>query len=149
MAVLTDPVGAAELEVGREFLGQPKPMTLARLLMFSGGPLTAPDFPKSNIHTDAEFARSTGVPGRIASGTQYQSYLVELMLDVFGDDWLRGGTMEVKLVALVHEGETVRARAKITETTAVEDGALAKMHVWCENEAGKAVLVGTATGLAS
>lgn len=139
---------AAGFPPGVEFAGRPRAITAARMLAFSGGPLTRPGWPAPNIHTSTEIARSSGLPGRIASGTQYQSFIVELMIDVFGEAWLAGGKMAVKLVDLVEEGQVVRARARVTGVEEGDRGTEVHLDVWCEREGGAKVLVGTAAGRA-
>jgi acyl dehydratase len=136
------------MTVGTEFAGHPRRITEARLLTFSGGPLTNPDFPRKNIHTNLEFAQSTGVPTRIASGTQYQGHLFTLLIDLFGETWLSEGTMAVKMTDIVREGDTVTAKAKVTAAEPSADGTLVTMDVWSERQDGATVLAGTATGIA-
>ena len=133
---------------GAEFAGTPRNITEARLLTFSGGPLTNPDFPRKNIHTNLEFAQSTGVPTRIASGTQYQGHLFTLLIDLFGDGWLSNGTMAVKMTDIVREGDTVTAKARVTATEPADGGTLVTMDVWSERQDGATVLTGTASGIA-
>lgn len=134
------------VKAGDRFQGRPKAMPLARLLAFSGGPLTDPEWPKSNIHTDDAFARSTGLPGLCAAGTQYQTHLVELMVDMFGESWLAGGTMAVKMVDLVMVDDTVTAKAEVTRVALEGKDRVVHFEVWSERGDGAKVLVGTATG---
>lgn len=132
----------ASVKTGDWFQGAPKKMTLPRLLMFSGGPMWDEAFPKSNIHTDDAFAKSTGLPGLCAAGTQYQASLCELMIDLFGDDWMSSGTLAVKLTDLVMVGQTVVGKVTVTK---VEQGVV-HVDIWSERDDGAKVMVGTATG---
>lgn len=132
----------ADVRPGDAFSGAPKRMSLPRLLMFSGGPIGDPDFPKPNIHTDDATAKEAGLPGVCASGTQYQGALVELMIDLFGEGWLAGGRLAVKLVDLVLVDQTVHAKAVVRET----EGSTVHLDVWCARDDGGKVLVGTASG---
>lgn len=136
----------SNVKVGDQFKGTAKKMTLPRLLMFSGGPMWDAAFPKSNIHTDDAFAKSTGLPGLCAAGTQYQAALAELMIDLFGDDWLSSGTLAVKLVDLVMVGQTVQARATVTKIEPDKGSTVVHMDIWSERDDGAKVLVGTASG---
>ena len=136
----------SNVKVGDQFKGAAKKMTLPRLLMFSGGPVWDDAFPKSNIHTDDAFAKSTGLPGLCAAGTQYQAALTELMIDLFGDDWLSHGTLGVKLVDLVLAGQTVQAKATVTKIEQDKGSTVVHVDIWSERDDGAKVLVGTASG---
>ena len=131
--------------IGENFAGKPKRMTLPRLLMFSGGSLSASGFPRANIHTNDAFARNTGLPGLCASGTQYQGNLVELLIDVFGDRWFTSGRLDARLTSLVHENVVVTAHASITAKETLADGTKFTADVWSERDDGEKVLVGTAS----
>jgi acyl dehydratase len=132
---------------GAEFKGHGKHITAARLLTFSGGPLTETSWPRKNIHTDTEFAKSTGLPSRCASGTQFQGQMVEFMIDLFGECWFTAGTMSVKFVDLVLEDHTVTAHAKVTGRKAEGKGMRIELEIWSQRDDGRKVMTGTATGL--
>ena len=121
--------------VGDEIEGSLKSVTLERMRAFSG-------WPNKNIHTDEETARSCGLPVPIASATMYMGYLTEMMLDSFGDGWIEGGRMELAFIAIVAPDDELRARGKVI---AEEEGGL-KLEVWCENQRGESVAVGSAWG---
>lgn len=140
------PAISKDTEEGQEFSGKPKRVTWQRLWAFSGGPFSACGWPKKNIHTDPETAKNVGLPTVCASGTQCEGYIVELMIDLFGEGWLRNGELSLKFVKLVLEGDTVCAKGKIRsreESTGVKFA----LEVWCENQASDKVVVGTATGV--
>lgn len=133
---------------GAEFSGERKKFTAARLLTFSGGSLVDPGWPRKNIHTDTDFAKSTGLPSRCASGTHFQGQMVEFMVDLFGADWLKTGTMNVKFVDLVLEDQIVTARAKVTGRKKEGPSSRIELEIWSELEDGRKAMSGTATGLA-
>ena len=74
--------------IGCEFAGKLKKMSWERLWAFSGGSFNQAGWPKKNIHTDTEFAKSMGLPTVGASATQYLGHITELMIDLFGEEWL-------------------------------------------------------------
>jgi acyl dehydratase len=131
---------------GAEFNGEGKKITAARLLTFSGGPLTEAGWPRKNIHTDTDFAKSTGLPSRCASGTQFQGQMAEFLVDLFGERWFTTGTMNVKFVDLVLEDQTVTARAKVTGRKPDGKGTRIELEIWSEC-GGRKVMTGTASGL--
>ena len=103
-------------------------------------------WPSKNIHTDEEFAKACGLPSPIASGTMSEAYLVELMLDVFGEDWIRHGRMELTFIRMVQPGDVLIAKGQTQkwEGTALDAGVT--LQVWCENQRGEHVVIGTAWG---
>ena len=131
----------ATLEVGRQIHGRPYALTRERLLAFSGGPLSASDWPARNLHTDLEKAAEAGFDAPIASGIQYEGHAIRLLLGVFGDTWSRHGTLTIKYVRPVPVGDTVRTWLTVA---GIEDG-LCTMEVRCEKADGEPALVGTAT----
>ncbi len=132
--------------VGDEFVGMAKKVSLERMQMFSGGPLSnAPDWPSVNVHTDPDFAKATGVPRPCASGTQYQGYMVSFMLDLFGEDWMLDGSMQFKLIKLVLEGDTITTKVKIISKDEAADGAVTYgLEISSDNQDNEAVVTGTA-----
>jgi acyl dehydratase len=133
---------------GAEFSWKPKEVTWERLWTFSGGPFAAKGWPKKNLHTDLEFAKSVGLPTVAASGTQFQGYAVQLMIHLFGKDWLSNGTMSVKFIKMVVEKDIITAKAKVQSREHREPATIKYMlDIWCENQKGDKVMVGTATGM--
>ena len=134
---------------GSEFCGKLKTVTEERVYAFSGGFPKGPDWPKQNIHTDLEFAKNCGLPTRAASGTMCEGYLTELMIDLFGEDWLTYGKMSLKFIAIVDAGHTILPKAAVKSRQIEGSGVKFDMELWCENQYGNKVVVGTATGLIS
>ena len=133
--------------VGQEFAGKPKKLTCERLWAFSGGAFDTPDWPKKNIHTNLEFARSTGLDRTYASATQYLGYVTELMADLFGEDWFRGGKLgNAKFIKPVTEGDTITVKARVESKDEGNQITRYVLDVWCENQNADKVLFGTATG---
>jgi acyl dehydratase len=132
---------------GAEFSGKLKTVTEERVYAFSGGFPKGPDWPKKNIHTDLEFAKSCGLPTRAASGAMFEGYLTELMIDLFGENWLSGGKMELKFIAIVDVGDKLLPKAIVQSKYIEDSGVRFVMEVWCQNQHGNKVVVGTATGI--
>ena len=136
-----------ETQEGYEVSSNLKTITEERGFAFSGGFRQDPSYPKKNIHTDLEFAKSCGLPSRVASGAMFEGYLTELMIYLFGENWLTGGKMSLTFIAIVDPGDRLLPKA-IVRSRHVE-GSVVRfvMDVWCENQHGNKVVVGTATGL--
>ena len=135
-----------DTKIGDGFAGKRKTITEARVFAFSGGRLNAPGWPVKNIHTDLEFAKSCGLQTRSVSGTQYMGYLIELMVDLFGESWLSHGKMELKFIAIVDVEDNLLAKAVVTSKALEGLGTRFVLDMWCENQHGNKVAVGTATG---
>ena len=133
-------------KIGNEFTGKRKTISEARVFAFSGGRLNAPGWPAKNIHTDLEFAKSCGLQTRSVSATQYMGYLTELMVDLFGETWLSHGRMELKFIAIVDVEDSLLTKAIVTSKELEGSGTRFILDMWCENQHGNKVAVGTAMG---
>ena len=131
-------------KLGEAFEGRPCAYSLARVLAFSGGFISEPDWPHKNLHTDLKMAQEAGLEEIIASGTQSEGVLVSLLIDLFGVTWLEQGVMDVKVINSVYVDDIVRAKAILKERTNKEGVDQALLDVWCEKQDGTKVIVGTA-----
>jgi len=143
MAIVTK-----DTKEGEAFTSKPKIVSWERVWAFSGGPFSNSGWPKKNIHTDLEFARSCGLPHVAVSATQYQGYVVELFIDLFGLEWLSHGTMDVKFTTIVDAGDILVSGVEIKSKEVLDGGNRFDMDVSCQNQNGSKVLVGSATGVA-
>jgi len=141
MAIITK-----NTQEGQEFSGGLKTVTEERVYAFSGGFPQDPEFPKKNIHTDLASAISCGLPTRAASGAMFEGYLAELMIDLFGEEWLSSGEMSLTFIAIVNPGDMLISKAIVQSKQVEESGLKFVMQVWCENQRGEKVVVGTTKG---
>ena len=74
-------------------------------------------------------------------------YLAELMIDLFGEQWLNHGNMNLKFIALVDVDDTLVCKAIVTSKEAEDSSTRFTLDVWCENQHSNKVAAGTATGL--
>lgn len=135
-----------ETAVGERFAGRKKKVGWERLWAFSGGPFTLEGWPKRNHHTDLLFAQSCGMASVVASGTQYEGYLCELFLDLFGETWLETGSLTSKFVAKVTVDDVIQPIAVVKAKDVGVDHITFTFDTWCENQHAEKVLVGSATG---
>jgi len=100
-----------------------------------------------NIHTDAEVARSQGLPGPVADGMMSTAMLSAMLVDVFGEGFLRGGSLATRYIKMTFAGDKLTLRAFVREK--LSEGARARLYldVWCENQNGEKLTVGTASAL--
>jgi acyl dehydratase len=64
---------------------------------------------RGNFHSDTDAAAGLGYDRLIAQGMQVAGPAYGLLLDAWGDDLLAHGTLRLKFVGIVTDGETVDA----------------------------------------
>jgi acyl dehydratase len=64
---------------------------------------------RGNFHSDADAAAGLGYDRLVAQGMQVAGPAYGLLLDAWGEDLLARGTLELKFVGMVTDGETVDA----------------------------------------
>lgn len=110
-----------------------------RCWMFSG--------PGANYHNDAEQAKKLGFPRIVVQGMMSTCFVSQIMLERFGEGWLCGGRMSVKLTNVIWCDETVVVRAKIGETTREGDRDRVHCDVWVDKPDGSRALLGAASAI--
>jgi acyl dehydratase len=132
---------------GAEIRGRDYRLSPARMRAFSGGPFEMDGWPLVNIHTDLAHAQSCGLEKRNASGTQWQGYVIQMMLDLFGTGWLSQGTIETKFIRMVLEDDVITPWARVVERQDVDGGVNFTLEIGCDNQDGATVIAGSATGI--
>jgi hypothetical protein len=98
------------------------------------------------IHTDDEVARANGLPGRVADGMISTNWLSGVLLEAFGQDYLRRGSLRTRYVRPVMVDDALDA---VVEVRTVGEGpggqAVITADVWCETPDGQRATVGEAT----
>ncbi|MDA1347873.1 MAG: MaoC family dehydratase [Chloroflexi bacterium] len=128
------------IQPGLAVSGPSKHVTSYRTWLFSGGWPRFEGWPAKNVHTDLEFALACGLPVRGASGAMLQAYLAELIVDLFGEDWLTRGRLDLKFVRLVDIDDRIVAHGVVTSRQ--QDGSV-ELDLWCQNQRGEKVCAGT------
>ncbi len=125
---------------GPELAAVAKRIDQRRCWMFSG--------PGRNYHTDREQAKRLGFPNIVVQGMMTTCFAAQVMLDRFGEGFLSGGRMSLKLtnVVWVDEGLTAHGR----ERERVPEGTRTRVvcDVWVDKQDGTRVLLGEASALA-
>ena len=100
-----------------------------------------------SIHTDAALAKRMGFPNSVAQGMMGGDYISELMTELFQRGWLLGGRLSLAFVRPAFCGDTLTAKASPRDDE--EEGAFTRrvFDVWCENQEGESVTVGTASAV--
>ena len=136
-------MAAKDIQPGDEVTGPSKYVTSYRTWLFSGGWPGSEGWPAKNVHTDIESAQARGLATRVAAGAMLQAYLAELMVELFGESWLRRGRLELKFIGPVEVDDRIVARG--VATSRERDGAV-HLDLWCENQRGEKVCTGTGKG---
>lgn len=125
---------------GADLAPTTKTIDQRRCWMFSG--------PGANYHTDRDQARKLGFPNIVVQGMMTTCFAAQVMLDRFGEGFLRGGKMSLKLTNVVWVDETLTAFGRERERT--PEGTLERVHcdVWVDKADGTRVLLGDASALA-
>ena len=98
------------------------------------------------IHDDAR-AQVLGFKGALVPGITSLAYVTEMLVNVFGGNWMTSGEINLSFINPLYEGERVTARAVVRDKKVEDRGLRLLLEVWAENEEGTRVAAGTASGL--
>lgn len=132
---------------GQEFSGKLKVLSEERAWAFSGGRFAATGWPAKNIHTDVEYSKERGMLTRAVSASQLMTYMVELLIDLFGEEWLRHGKLNLKFFTQVDVRSRLRCRVVVRSKHAQDSRIKFDLEVWVEDHHGNKMTTGTAVGL--
>ena len=104
--------------------------------------------PKS-IHTDPEWAKAKGFAAPLAQGMMSTAYVSEMMVELLGEGFIKGGKMSVKFVKPVLAGDTLTMQGCVKSKEPEGSRTRIVVEFWCENQQGVKTLVGEASGLAA
>ena len=140
----------ADLKIGSELRSAPREMTRERMRWYvDAQPTVAADngriqTQEPTIHDDDDYARKQGLPGIIADGMISTNWIMGLLLDTFGTDFLHKGKLRTKYIAPIYEDQVVICRARVTAIEPAGDATAYRMEVWCEDDTAKKLTVGEA-----
>ena len=92
------------------------------------------------LHLDPAFAATTQFGGTIAHGMLVLAYVSEMMTAAFGEAWLKGGRLKVRLRGAARPGDTVTAAGRIVRVESVRT----VCEVECRNHKGELLISGEA-----
>ena len=114
-------------------------------------PLTKTAFMSSDvgvrnpIHAD-DYAREHGMRGALVGGSILLSYVLEMLYNYFGQDWLCDGKISVSFIGGgAINGDVVTAHGLVTSTEQEEAGTRINLDIWMENQTGAKIVVGKAS----
>jgi len=104
-------------------------------------------WPHKNIHSDAEAAKAEGLSAPVGSAPTFFALVTRAMMTCFGEGWVVGGRLSVKMIKSVYAHNFVTAKGVLAKKEAEGDSVRYIFDVWVENESGEKVVVGTASAL--
>jgi acyl dehydratase len=99
---------------------------------------------RENIHNNPELARQRlGTSFPIASGRMSVAFASEALRKFFGSQvFNHTGSVNLKFLRLVKDGDTVTVHGMVNSRQKVENGTLVTVDIYCENQNGDKTAVG-------
>ena len=133
---------AASINIGDELPPRVKPIAQRQIDAYSGVR------PKS-IHTDVEWAKQKGFAAPLAQGLMSTAYVSQMMVELLGEGFVKGGRINVSFIKPVLAGDTLTMHGAVRTKEAEGAHTRVTVEFWCESQRGEKTLVGTASGLAA
>lgn len=100
-----------------------------------------------SIHTDPEWARKKGFKAPLVQAMMSTAYVSQLMMQLVGKGFVKGGAMSVSFIKPVYVGDTLTVRGRVKAREPEGSASRVTVEVWCENQDGAKTMVGTASGI--
>jgi 3-hydroxybutyryl-CoA dehydratase len=133
---------AESIRIGEELPPLTKPIAQRQIDTYSG-------VRPHSIHTDAEWARKKGFAAPLAQGMMSTAYVSQMMVQLLGEGFIKGGKMGVSFIKPVLAGDTLTMHGCVKSKDAEGAHTRVTVEFWCENQQGVKTMVGTASGLAA
>ncbi len=99
----------------------------------------------NRLHVDPAYAAETRFKGTIAHGPMSLAFLNQLMMACFGAGWVKGGKLlDVRFVAPIRPGDTIRIGGTITAVTEKDGGKVVECDLFIEKKQGERAVLGRA-----
>jgi acyl dehydratase len=131
-----------ETTVGQILPSLAKDVSQRRIDVYSGVK------PRS-IHSDEACARQKGFRACLAQGMMSTAYVSQMMVNLLGPSFARGGTMSMAFIKPVYAGDRLSVHGIIKDKQPDNDAIRVVVEVWVENQHGEKTAVGHATSLVS
>ena len=104
---------------------------------------------RQNIHNSPELAQQRlGTSYTLASGRMSVAFASESLRKFFGPDvFNHTGTVNLKFLRPVKEGDTITVGGSVNSRQAVENGSLVSVDLFCENQNGDKTAIGQGTAI--
>ena len=104
---------------------------------------------RKNIHNSPELARQRlGFAHPLASGRMSVAFAAESLRKFFGPDvFNHTGTVNLKFLRPVKDGDTITVHGSVVHQEPVETGTLVTVDIFCENQDRDKTAIGTGTAI--
>jgi acyl dehydratase len=100
-----------------------------------------------SIHTDEAWARAKGFRAPLAQAMMSTAYISEMMTQLLGAGFVKGGSMSVAFIKPVYVGDRLTVHGVVKDKRPENGATRVVVDVWCENQHGEKTAAGTASGL--
>jgi len=98
------------------------------------------------IHYNRKTAEEWGFKDTVAHGTIGLGLMSEVMTMFLGRGWVEGGKISVKFIKPVFCNDTIIVKGMVSELGRDREASRIWVDMWCENQYGDKVIVGSASG---
>lgn len=97
----------------------------------------------NRLHVDPAFAATTPFGGPIAHGPMSLGFLMQLMMQNFGEAWARGGKLlDVRFLAPIRPGDRLSIGGRVTQVREEEGYRVVECELWVRKVEGQKAVVG-------
>lgn len=100
---------------------------------------------KANIHTDADYARTQGLPTAIGDGMTATNWVSEMLLDYFGEHYVMAHSLRTKFIKPTPVGTVVSVAGRVTGITEEQGRRVYRLEIWTQDASGVKLTVGDAS----
>ena len=132
-------LSAETITIGQELPALVKEISQRQIDAYSGVR------PRS-IHSDEAWARAKGFRAPLAQGMMSTAYVSEMMTELLGAGFVKGGSMSVSFTKPVYAGDRLTVRGVVRDKRSENGATRVVVDVWAENQHGQKTMAGTASG---
>ncbi|HJN86914.1 MAG: MaoC family dehydratase [Dehalococcoidia bacterium] len=138
-------MATGKIEVNQEIPSVTKSITQEKINLFEACGI----LDRENIHNSPEMAmQKLGTTFPIASGRMSVAFASESLRKFFGAEvFNHSGTLNLKFLRPVKEGDTITVHGTVSRQEKVEKGTIVTVDVFCENQNQDKTAVGAATAI--
>lgn len=149
-------ITAETAQIGTELMSDSRQWSLEAFIgrhdmVYGPGNVIEQQWPEKNIHADEEAAKREGLDRPVVAAPQIIAQLSKVMMSHFGEGWVRGGKINVKMIKPVYPEDFTVAKVTITGLTKEPAGGVDTVRVHCDCSVSvigaHPVMVGTASAL--
>ncbi len=116
--------------------------------VFTGTSKVAKNFDHdAPLHSDGA-AKEAGFKGGLILNEYHFTQISEMLIELFGLDWLKHGEIEIKYLSPLYDGDGFTPKARFVGP-AESHSNRCELEVWCENQEGTVLARGSAACLAA